>query len=552
LRCPPSFPLLAAGFALGAATAPAAAAPFAEVARIGGLHDLGRIAPAQHLELAILLAYRHAPELEQLVRAQSDSASPLYHRYLRADQFTNYFAPAASDLARVVVSLRSAGFTVTKVYPNRTIVDATAPAAVAARYFGTDIHSVTQVGYGERYVNVTPASAPSSVRDVLAGVVGLSNIRYIHKELARAPGVRPALGGGNIFGPDGGYGPAAFLGAYDMPGKHGVDGKGQKAGIVIDADYLTTDLAAYLTYFNVPRSAATPTKRVLIDGGPPAGLTADSDETTLDIETIASLAPQAAIYVYEFPSFEKDSYIIDAYERVISDDVVATANSSFGGCEDLSTDSFPQETDALALQGAALGITFHASSGDSGSYGGCASTGVSAPASGPHFVAVGGTELFLKPTSGAVEREFAWGDFTGASGGGFSAIFDLPAYQKGVKGVITMGRNVPDVSFDASPLTGESFFYGGLFQGPIGGTSLSSPIFGAALTGINELEGARNGFVNPRIYAAFKKYGYASGGKAYFRDITYGSNGFYQAKAGYDQVTGIGAPNVLDLAPVVK
>jgi hypothetical protein len=168
LRCPPSIALLAAGLALGAATAPAGAAPFAEVARTGGLHDLGHVAPAQRLDLAVLLAYRHRSELEQLVLAQSDAASPLYHRYLRPDQFADYFAPAPGDLARVVTSLRAAGFTVTRVYSNRTIVDATAPAAVVERYFGTDIHSVTQAGYGERYVNVTPASAPSSVRDVLA------------------------------------------------------------------------------------------------------------------------------------------------------------------------------------------------------------------------------------------------------------------------------------------------------------------------------------------------------------------------------------------------
>ena len=552
MRYPPSIPLLAAGLAFAAGAAPASAAPFAQIARAGGFVDRGPVPAAQKIDVAILLSYRHGAELEGLVAAQSDATSPLYHRYLRPNQFADYFSPTPRDLARVVTSLRHDGFAITKVYPNRTIVDASAPAAVVARYFGTDIHRVVQAGYGERFVNVRPASAPAALRDVLAGVVGLSNIRYIHADHVRAPGIKPAFSGGNIFGPDGGYGPAAFLGAYNFPGKKGVAGKGQTAGIVIDADYLDSDLAGYLGYFNVPRSSATPTVRVLIDGGPPAGLTPDSVETTLDIETIASLSPKAGIYVYEFPSFSSDQYIVDAYEQLVTDDVVATANSSFGGCEDLSTDSFPQATDAIALQGAALGITFHASSGDSGSSGGCSTTGVSAPASGPHFVAVGGTELFLKPTTGAVQREFAWGDFTGATGGGVSSVFNLPSYQKGIKGVIPTGRNLPDVSFDASPLTGQSFFYSGAFVGPIGGTSLSSPIFGAALVQINELEGVHNGFINPRIYAAFKKYGYASGGKAYFRDITFGSNGFYQAKTGFDQVTGIGAPNVSDLAPVVK
>ncbi len=251
------------------------------------------------------------------------------------------------------------------------------------------------------------------------------------------------------------------------------------------------------------------------------------------------------------PSFAEDRYIVDAYEKVVSDDVVGSANSSFGGCESDFTDDFPQASDALALQGAALGITFHASSGDGGSEA-CNTTGVSSPASDPHFVAVGGTELFLVPSTGAVQREFAWSDFTGASGGGVSALFGKPPYQNGISNVIAYGRNLPDVSFDASPLTGESWFYNGIFQGPIGGTSLSSPIFGAALAQIDELAHARSGFINPRLYSAFKKYGYASGGKPYFRDITFGNNGFYSAEKGFDQVTGIGAPNVGDLAPVVK
>ena len=48
-----------------------------------------------------------------------------------------------------------------------------------------------------------------------------------------------------------------------------------------------------------------------------------------------------------------------------------------------------------------------------------------------------------------------------------------------------IGRNLPDLAFDASPYTGESLYYDGRFQGPIGGTSLSSPIFAAGLTVID-------------------------------------------------------------------
>ena len=48
--------------------------------------------------------------------------------------------------------------------------------------------------------------------------------------------------------------------------------------------------------------------------------------------------------------------------------------------------------DNIAKQGAAKGITFAASSGDDGAFQ-CGGLGVSAPASSPHFVAVGGTSI---------------------------------------------------------------------------------------------------------------------------------------------------------------
>lgn len=40
---------------------------------------------------------------------------------------------------------------------------------------------------------------------------------------------------------------------------------------------------------------------------------------------------------------------------------------------------------------------------------------------------------------------------------------------------------------------------------------------------------------------------YSLSGTAAFRDIAEGTNGAYTAKAGYDLVTGLGAPNVAEL-----
>lgn len=519
-----------------------------------GTRDLGRAAPTFRLNVAVALGYRHQAELEALVTAQGDSSSPYYHKFLTKSQFNNYFSPTADAYARASASLVKAGFTITHAYANRKIIDASAPVATAERYFGTEIHRVAQTGYGIRYQNVREAHVPADVQGIVTNVIGLNNIGRFHTynhfgpRHGAARGKTPLLAvPGQIFGPDLGYGPAAYIDGYDIPAKRAT-GKGQVSAVVIDADFLDSDLAAYLNYFGVYRSGP-PTVRVPIDGGPPPGLgSPDSVETTLDVETIASLAPGTSLYVYEFPDFTNTQYIIDAYEQVVIDGFAGTVNSSFGGCE-FTDGGLGQASNEIALQGAALGITFHASTGDSGSgQFGCASTSVSSPASAPYFTAVGGTSLYLDPTSGAFQREFAWS----GGGGGVSSLFGLPSYQRGVAGVLPYGRNLPDVSFDADPSTGTSFYYGGGFVGPIGGTSLSSPIFGAVQTLENQLAGTQAGFVNPSLYKTFKKYGYKANGQPVFRDITSGSNGFYSAKPGYDQTTGIGAEIVGNLSKYVR
>ncbi len=558
-------PLLALpAFVMGTAVASAASSSgiVAGVPAATGIRDLGRAPATTRLSIALSLPYRHHDELEALVAAQGDPSSPWYHHFVTRSQFDSEFSPTAQSYATVAASLRNAGFSIERTYSNHGLVDAAAPVSVVDRYFTTEIHSVAQSGAGLRYANVRPATAPADVRGLVAGVTGLDNIGRFHADnhLARtrsAAFARPFLAvPGQLFGPDYGYGPTAFIDAYNIPTKRAV-GKGEASGVVIDADFLDSDLAAYLRYFGIFRSGPR-TVRVPIDGGPPPGLgSGDSVETTLDVETIVSIAPGTALYVYEFPDFSNPKYILDAYEQVVDDNVVGTANSSFGGCETQFGENggFAKMSDQIALQGAALGITFHASTGDSGNTTfGCPSTSVASPASDPHFVAVGGTSLYLDPTTAALEHEYGWGGLgqSGATGGGVSVVFKLPSYQDNIPNIIKTGRNIPDLSFDADPATGESFYYAGAFQGPIGGTSLSSPIFGASQTIVNQLRGSKGGFVNPELYAAYRAYGYQHDGRPIYRDITVGNNGFYSAKRGYDQMTGIGAPIVNNLAGLAR
>jgi subtilase family serine protease len=527
---------------------------------LDGLRDLGPAPPSVRVQIAVVLNYRHDAELTAFVEAQGDPGSRLYHHFLTPAQFLTYFSPTPAAYERVISSLERAGFTIEHTFPNNTVVDATAPAPVAARYFETDIHRVLSPDAGLTYTSTRPGSVPLEIAGLTLGVFGLNDARVFHTRPVSLPrlATRPARpnsrrNGSPLFGPDGGYGPQVFIDAYDLPVANGITGTGRASGVEMSGDYLDSDLAAYLAYFGVTPTGPPPT-RIPVDGGAPAFPAGAADETTLDVETIASLAPGTALYVYEIPALSGRP-LIDVFNRVVSDNFVDSLNSSWQGCETFGGKTgnriLGPALDAIEKQGSAEGITFHACTGDEGQFGDeCPrKVSVNIPASTPHSVAVGGTTLEVDQDTGDETSEVGWnGPADGATGGGVSVLFKVPPYQRSVPSLISRGRNLPDVAFDAGPLTGTSYYFNGAFVGPEGGTSLSSPIFGAALAEINQLGNSRSGYFNPTLYKTWLANGYGTASALYFRDITQGSIPPYYARTGYDQMSGIGAMQVNNFA----
>lgn len=121
--------------------------------------------------------------------------------------------------------------------------------------------------------------------------------------------------------------------------------------------------------------------------------------------------------------------------------------------------------------------------------------------------------------------------------GGKSIFFGRPSWQ--VEPNITGSKRlVPDVSLTADPDEGGLVILQGK-QMQYGGTSWSAPIWAAFCALINDMR-SRNGkpslsFLNPLIYPLRQQS---------FRDVANGSNGAYQAVAGFDLVTGLGVPRM--------
>ena len=170
-------------------------------------------------------------------------------------------------------------------------------------------------------------------------------------------------------------------------------------------------------------------------------------ETTLDVEWSHALAPDANIVLMTSPVSETEGVqglpeflFLEKYAvshnlgKIISQSWGATENTLFnpGGRQ-----IFNQFND-FYKQAGQEGVTFFASSGDSGSSNVDINGNtypfptVGFPASSPYVTAVGGTSLYASAT-GNYQSETVWDEVAlgaGAGGGGISQVFKEPAYQK--------------------------------------------------------------------------------------------------------------------------
>jgi kumamolisin len=165
------------------------------------------------------------------------------------------------------------------------------------------------------------------------------------------------------------------------------------------------------------------------------------------------------------------------------------------------------------------------------------------------MTSVGGTTLSTD-ARGQWLAEQAWVDspLSQGSSGGVSALFDRPAWQNSLSAERDTAhrRLSPDVAADADPFTGVRIVFNQ--QGLIGaGTSQAAPIWAAVTVLMNQYLLANGGHalgdVNPLLYRVA-----AGANLPGFRDVSLGGNAVDEAVPGYDLVTGLGSPDVDNLA----
>jgi len=426
----------------------------------------------------------------------------------------------------------------------RRTVQLTGAASDIQKAFGVELNQKIIDGQEFR-VREGSILLPQALTGLVVAVLGLDNRPQASPHF-RIKKPKSAAEHAEAVGEPLSYSPPQVAQAYQFPAK--ASGAGQTIGIIeLGGGYRTADLKAYFKSLGI---AAPSIKAVGVDKGKNAPSNASSADTEvmLDIEVAASVAPGAKIVVYFTPN--TDQGFTDAITTAVHDatNKPSVISISWGGPESSWTAQAMTALDAACQSAAALGVTITVAAGDNGSSDGVSSGNhVDFPASSPHVLACGGTKLDYNGTS--IVSEVVWNELAngdGATGGGVSNFFPLPAWQANLTVPSPQqsggGRGVPDVSGDADPNSGYNIRVDGQ-QTVVGGTSAVAPLWAGLVAVANQQLGAQAGFIQPAIYAAKATAG--------FNDITQGDNPAFKAGPGWDACSGQGTPIASKLIPML-
>jgi subtilase family serine protease len=399
-------------------------------------NDLGAVSDDLSLD-HMMLQLKRSAEQEQTVAQFIDELhnpkSPDFHKWLNANDFGKNFGLADADVQTITAWLESHGFTINNVYPNGMVIDFSGNAGQVRRAFHTSIHNLTVNGT-PHIANVGDPEIPEALAPAVSGVVSMHDFRPRKK-------TRPKYTFTYQGQPFQAVVPADLATIYDFNPlfSKGITGSGQTIAVIEDTNlYSSQDWATFRTTFGL--SQYTTGTLATIHPAPPSGFTncgnprvnSDDDEAILDAEWSTAAAPGAAIVVASCADTAVTSGVYIAPLNLVNESAPPPIISiSYGECEAENGASSNAALSALYQQAVAEGISIFVAAGDEGAAscdaGGTSAThgiGVSANASTPYNVAVGGTD-FSDAFSGTINTYWAKTN-TSVWGSALSYIPEIP------------------------------------------------------------------------------------------------------------------------------
>ena len=373
-------------------------------------NDAGAVADDFAMDHMLLQLKRPAEQeaaAAAAVEALSNPKSPTYHKWLTPAQFGQAYGPAQSDIDTVTAWLQSKGFTVHSVYPNRMTIDFSGNAGHVRSAFHTEIHRLNV--NGESHVaNMSDPQIPAALASAVKGVVSMHDFKA-HPMKSRK-NARPQY----TFSSQGyqtwAMTPADLATIYNLTPLFGAGytGVGQTIAVVEDARlYDNSDWDTFRSTFGLSQysdgslSVVQPTA----DGGSncnaPGLAGGDDAEATLDAEWATAAAPSATILVAACANTRATDGTVVALQNLINGaNPPSIISVSYGICEAENGETANALFNSAFQQAAAEGISVFVAAGDegaaacdAGSSGATHGIGVSAWASTPYNVAVGGTDF---------------------------------------------------------------------------------------------------------------------------------------------------------------
>ncbi|NIE85442.1 MULTISPECIES: S53 family serine peptidase [unclassified Burkholderia] len=551
------------------------------------------LASGSAVHVTVGLKLRNEARLDQFIaKLQHGSGGG----FLTPAQFAEQYGPTQAQADAVAAHLRASGFTNVQIAPNRLFVTADGTAGTVKQAFNTQLKQFTTAKGRRAFANAQDAQVPSSLGGVVDTVLGLQDVVVAHTYHHRfqpseqqgeaAASLTRAVAAGTATG----HNPVQFSSIYD-------------AGSTPSAANTTVGIITYgsqtqtvkdLNTFASANHLSAVSSQVINTGGSGRTYNSGDLEWQLDSQSIVGAAGGAVqkVVFYNAPDdAQTDQALLDdisnAFNRAVSDNVAKVINVSLGWCEtDSDASSIRSADNNIFKQAVAQGQTFSVSSGDEGAYecstsrvsgvGGVPNTthySVSAPASSPYVIAVGGTTLYTSGSTWA--NETVWneglqaigyydneGDYDStkrlwATGGGYSTVEAAPSWQSSSVTGTSSGRALPDIAFDAASSTGAILYYNGSTTdgsgnpNQVGGTSLASPIFVGIWARLQSANGNALGFPAASLYQYFPS------NASLLHDVTSGNNGSgsykgFAAATGWDGSTGFGSIDISKLYSFIK
>jgi subtilase family serine protease len=531
-------------------------------------HKIGPADPSSTIEVTLWLNVHNRQQLDSVARDLYDRSSSHYRAWLSFPRITVDYGPTAQEAKAVEEFLSAHHLSIVLTDPNNFFVRARGTIAQVSAAFRIELSNfkvngkVIRANTTDPYIEgaaapfvhlvsglsnqkseiapiqrSTPSGSSSSTRSLANGSLGsFFTSDCFHgptKEVLTTNGGLPAATyQGNLYDSTNiggcGYTPPEIQSAYNLSGlyKEGFNGKGQTIVIfeICNTATIQADANAFSAQFGLP--ALTSSNFSVIEYPVSAPCNFPDIEESLDVEWAHAIAPGANIIVLVTPSIETDAAFAQDIDVAllysVSHQLGNVISFSYGLPEIFLAPADLDQTNLLTQIAAISGVSANFSSGDDGDYTqfGFPAT-VLYPANTQFGTAVGGISLALN-SSNAIKWQGGWGtntnilddqgivsdpplgSFNGGSGGGSSAFFSKPGFQKHLPGSF---RLLPDISWIADPFTGvvidltEQGVYPPREWFAIGGTSVACPMFSALWAIANQEAGTPLGQAAAYMYS---------------------------------------------------